>query len=215
MWRPVRRGTAAGRFAIVSERPFAGGQSQQVSFDSGEGEWGIENQGLNHWGMNFVAGKTYEGYVWARAGKKTELVAALESRDGSQVYAQTSVVVAGDEWQRLDFTLTPGASDHGRPFRAEVEAARLRHARPRVSPAGRVGPLQGAARAPRCRRRVDRPGHHRAALWRLDGQQRRLQVEEHDRSARPASALFGHVVSLLLGWLGHSRLHGFLRGGRL
>ncbi len=37
MWRPVRRGTAAGRFAIISEQPFAGAQSQQVSFDSGEG----------------------------------------------------------------------------------------------------------------------------------------------------------------------------------
>jgi hypothetical protein len=121
MWRPLRRGTAAGRFVIVSEQPFAGRQSQQVSFDSGQGEWGIENQGLNHWGLNFVAGKTYEGYVWARAGKKTELVAALESRDGSQVYAQTSVVVASDAWQRLDFTLTPGASDQAGRFALKLK----------------------------------------------------------------------------------------------
>jgi hypothetical protein len=111
MWRALRRGTAAGRFVIVSDRPFAGRQAQQVSFDSGEGEWGIENQGLNHWGLNFVAGKTYEGYFWVRAGKRTELVASLESRDGSRVYAQTPVVVASDDWQRLDFTLTPGISD--------------------------------------------------------------------------------------------------------
>jgi len=116
MWRAVRRGTAAGRFAIVAERPFVGRQSQQVSFGSGEGEWGIENQGLNRWGLNFVAGKTYEGYVWARAGKRTELVAALESRDGAHVYAQTPVVVASDDWQRLDFTLTPGASDQAGRF---------------------------------------------------------------------------------------------------
>jgi hypothetical protein len=111
LWRAVRRGTAAGRFAIVSERPFAGGQSQQMTFDSGEGEWGVENQGLNRWGMNFVAGKTYEGYTWARAGRKTELTAALESRDGSKVYAQTRLIVASNEWQRLDFILTPDASD--------------------------------------------------------------------------------------------------------
>ena len=39
------------------EQPFAGTQSQQLSFESGEGEWGVENQGLNRWGMNFVAGK--------------------------------------------------------------------------------------------------------------------------------------------------------------
>jgi alpha-L-arabinofuranosidase len=111
LWRAVRRGSAAGRFRIVSERPFAGGQSQQLSFDSGDGDWGIENQGLNHWGMSFFAGKSYEGYLWARAEKKTELTAALESRDGSQVYAQTRLIVASNDWQRLDFTLTPDATD--------------------------------------------------------------------------------------------------------
>jgi hypothetical protein len=109
LWRAARHGTAAGRFAIVSERPFAGEQSQQLSFDSGDGEWGLENQGLNRWGMNFVPGKAYEGCVWVRAEKPTPLFAALESRDGSQVYAETSLAVTSNEWQRLDFTLTPGA----------------------------------------------------------------------------------------------------------
>lgn len=121
MWRTVHRGTAAGRYAMVSERTFAGRQSQQVTFDSGAGEWGLENQGLNHWGMNFVAGKTYEGYLWARAGKRTELVAALESRDGSQVYARARLVVGSDEWQRFDFTLTPGASTPAGRFTLALE----------------------------------------------------------------------------------------------
>src|SRR5580692_10070149 len=31
MWRAVRRGAATGRFAITSEQPFAGAQSQQVT----------------------------------------------------------------------------------------------------------------------------------------------------------------------------------------
>jgi hypothetical protein len=128
MWRSLRRGTAAGRFVIVSERPFAGRQSQQMSFDSGEGEWGIENQGLNRWGLNIVAGKIYEGYLWARAGNKTELVAALESSDGSQVYAQTRVVVGFHLDARR---LRPRGS-----VRAKVDRARIRHPRPRVSPAG-------------------------------------------------------------------------------
>ena len=116
MWRAVRRGTARGRFAIVSQRPFAGAQSQQVSFDSGDGQWGLENQGLNRWGMRFVAGKPYEGYVWARAEKPVTLLAALESRDGSRCYAEAPLAVAGNDWRRLDFTLTPSTADRAGRF---------------------------------------------------------------------------------------------------
>lgn len=121
MWRAVQRGSATGRFAIVAERPFAGVQSQQVCFDAGEGEWGIENQGLNSWGMNFAAGKIYEGFVWAHAEKATKLFAALESRDGSQVHAEAPLVVSSNQWQRLEFTLTPSAADKSGRFALKLK----------------------------------------------------------------------------------------------
>jgi alpha-L-arabinofuranosidase len=111
MWRAACQGTTTGRFALVHEQPFAGAQSQQLSFDSGQGEWGIENQGLNRWGMNLASGQPYEGYVWARAEKPTTLYAALESRDGSKLYAETPLVVTSNDWQRLAFTLTPTTAD--------------------------------------------------------------------------------------------------------
>jgi hypothetical protein len=111
MWRPVQRGTAKGHYALVSLRPFTASQSQQVTFLAGEGEWGIENQGLNRWGMNFVKGRDYEGYVWVRAEKPANLVAALESCDGSRLYGETTLKVVGKDWQRLNFSLTPNASD--------------------------------------------------------------------------------------------------------
>jgi hypothetical protein len=111
MWRPVQRGSAVGRYALVARGPFLGSQSQEITFVSGEGEVGIENQGLNRWGMNFVKGKDYEGYVWIRAEKPTTLVAALESRDGSRQYAETKMPVTGKDWQRLTFSLTPDDSD--------------------------------------------------------------------------------------------------------
>ncbi len=116
LWRAVRRGTATGRFAIVSKQPFTGGQSQAMSFDSGAGQWGIENQGLNRWGMNFVAGKPYEGCVWVRAEKPATLFAALESRDGSQVYAEAPLAIADKDWRRVEFTLTPRAADRAGRF---------------------------------------------------------------------------------------------------
>ncbi len=111
MWRPVRRGTAQGRFALVAQNPFVGAQSQQVVFDSGEGAWGIENRGLNRWGMNFAAGKPYEGRLWTRAERPAVLVAALESGDGTQVYAEKSLALPRDKWQCIDFTLTPQRAD--------------------------------------------------------------------------------------------------------
>ena len=116
LWRPVRSGNAAGRFAVTTENPFTGAQSQHVSFESGSGELGVENQGLNRWGMNFVAGKPYEGYVWVRAEKPTTLFAAFESRDGARRYAEKSLAVTGADWQRLDFTLTPSDSDKAGRF---------------------------------------------------------------------------------------------------
>ena len=121
MWRAMRRGDAAGGFDLVSERPFAGAQSQALRFGSGAGEWGLENQGLNRAGMNVVAGKPYEGSVWARANRPVTLVAAMESRDGSRVYAERPLTVSSPEWQRLDFTLTPDAADRTGRFTLKLK----------------------------------------------------------------------------------------------
>ena len=76
----------------------------------------MENQGLNRWGVSLIAGKTYEGYVWVRTQQPTTLFAALESRDGSQIYGETSLDVASNHWQRLDFALTSSTSDKAARF---------------------------------------------------------------------------------------------------
>ena len=98
MWRAMRRGTADGEFSVDDRNAFSGRQSQRITFTSGVGEVGIENQSLNRWGMNFIKGKVYEGYVWVRTPKPTELIAALESRDGGKVYAEKRLKVAGSDW---------------------------------------------------------------------------------------------------------------------
>jgi hypothetical protein len=111
LWRPIRRGTAAGHWTIDRECPFVGKQCQRITFLEADGEIGVENQGLNRWGMSFVAGKPYEGVLWARCEQPCELHAALESRDGSQVHAQQRLAVAAGRWQRLTFALTPDRTD--------------------------------------------------------------------------------------------------------
>jgi hypothetical protein len=114
MWRPVQTGTAKGAYALDADRPFVGRQSQRLTFAEGKGQVGVENQGLNRWGMHFAREKAYEGVVWARAEKAVDLFMALESRDGSEPLAEERSSVKGGDWQRLTFTLKPKSTSHGR-----------------------------------------------------------------------------------------------------
>src|SRR2546423_7203570 len=111
MWRGLSTGGAVLAAGIEKDRPFAGNQSQRISYVSGEGEVGIENEGLNRWGMNFVEGKEYEGYLWMKADKTTEVFASLKSRDGGRQYDQTRIAVGGNEWKKYSFSMMPIASD--------------------------------------------------------------------------------------------------------
>ena len=79
MWRGVRTGSARGRFEIETRDPLLGRQGQRLTFVDGEGAIGVENRGLNRWGLNIVAGKPYEGYFWARSEAPARVVLALES----------------------------------------------------------------------------------------------------------------------------------------
>lgn len=109
MWRALRRGNASGEFAIDERNAFSGRQSQRITFTGGQGEIGIENQSLNRWGMNFVQGKTYEGFVCVRAEQPTELFVALESRDGAKVYAEKRLKAVGrPDDSRIPLTRPPG-----------------------------------------------------------------------------------------------------------
>jgi hypothetical protein len=110
MWRAFRRGNANARFSIEAQSPFSGQQSQQISFQSGEGEVGIENQGLNRWGMYFAKGRKYDGYLCARADSPAEIFVSLESGNGETIYCQKRLKLTGTGWQRLDFSLKPNTT---------------------------------------------------------------------------------------------------------
>lgn len=110
MWRGVQTGTAAGSFAIETKDAFVGGQTQRLTFSRGEGTFGIENRGLNRRGMAFAAGKPYEGFVWARADKDSELVVALENGNGQVTYTRQQLKVPAGGWRKVEFALTPRAS---------------------------------------------------------------------------------------------------------
>jgi alpha-L-arabinofuranosidase len=121
MWRPIRKGAVKGSFSLESQDAFSGNQSQQITFAGGSDAIGIENQSLNRWGMNFVKGQNYEGYLWARAKSPTEIFVSLESTNGSVVYAEKFLKLKAGDWQRLDFDLTPNAADKAGRFAVELK----------------------------------------------------------------------------------------------
>jgi len=121
MWNPVYTGTVAGQFSMETTNPFVGSQSQVITFTGGTGVVGIANQGLNRWGMNFVGGSPYAGTLDVRSDVPTTIWVALESADGSSVYAAQSLSVTSNNWQQLNFNLTPSASDGNGRFSIKLE----------------------------------------------------------------------------------------------
>jgi hypothetical protein len=111
MWNLVSTGTATGQVSLETTNPFVGTQSQRITFTGGVGEIGVANEGLNRWGMNFVSGKEYDGCVDVRADTPMPISLALENADGTAVYVQTNLLVTSNNWQHVNFTMTPSASD--------------------------------------------------------------------------------------------------------
>jgi alpha-L-arabinofuranosidase len=121
MWRSLSTGTASGSFALITDVPFQGQQSQRLTFSAGAGELGIENRGLNRWGIHFKAGGDYAGHAYLRGSAATSITFAAEGADGS-VFAEASATLEGAGWQRYDFTLTPSTNSAAGRFALKLKA---------------------------------------------------------------------------------------------
>ena len=111
-WRPVVSGSAKGAFQFVRRGTFNGNQSQGIRFVSGSGEVGINNAGLNRWGINLVEAKPYEGLLRIKAEESCTVYVSLR-KAGGEVLAEKAIKLAGkrNEYQRVKFTLTPDGDD--------------------------------------------------------------------------------------------------------
>lgn len=122
MWRPIQTGGAKARFEIEREKPFVGMQSQRIAVETGGGDAGIYNRGLNGWGLYFQEGKPYEGVVYARVEKASEIWAVLENEDGSTVLAEKKLAIEPGEWLRIEFNLTPAKTVEKGRFALKIKA---------------------------------------------------------------------------------------------
>lgn len=124
MWRGIHKGSAVGKFTIETVDPFAGKQSQRIVFESGEGEIGIENRGLNRQGMSFEEGKEYECRVWMQTDNGADVFFAMESADGQKIYAEKWQTAQPGGWGFYEFKLTPNATDHAGRFVIKLKKPR-------------------------------------------------------------------------------------------
>jgi hypothetical protein len=121
MWGPVLVGSARGRFEIEPDGLYPGRQAQRLTFLEGEGAIGVENRGLNRRGLSIVAGKPYEGYLWARSEGPARLTLALEDAAGGRRLARSVVEVKAGDWTRYEFAMTPEGADPSGRFAIALE----------------------------------------------------------------------------------------------
>ena len=106
-WRLVREGKPSGELDVEEAGAFNGKRCQKIRFLSGDGALGVENRGLNRWGLSFVQGKPYEGYLFARG--EAEAMLSLEDAGGRSL-AEQRLTVKSAGWTRFAISLTPAAT---------------------------------------------------------------------------------------------------------
>ena len=111
-WDSFHAGTSVAIFDIDSTDAYNGKRSQTISITSGSGKAGIANMGLNRWGITVRAKQVFQGRVYLKGQKISGPVSvALESADGTKLYAVQKLNIDSKTWKKYPFSLTSDTSD--------------------------------------------------------------------------------------------------------
>ena len=110
-WSIVKKGQAQGYIKQVADEPLndRNPHSMRLICSNPGEKMGVANNGF--WGMNLIAGQTYDLSFYARANNNSSLSVALESAIGHQAYAQSDVKDIGKNWKRYTCSFKPNVSD--------------------------------------------------------------------------------------------------------
>lgn len=121
-WDAVRTGDARAEFQHDSINPYNGARSQMLYHGGGTGVAGVANRGLNRWGIAARRGQPFQGRVYLRAHDlRGPVTLALQSGDGSRIYATQTIRRVGVGWARYPFILTPNTSDANARFAVWID----------------------------------------------------------------------------------------------
>jgi alpha-L-arabinofuranosidase len=111
-WDILSAGPGDARFELPQHDAYNGLAAQTIALTAKSGKAGIANRGLDRWGIAIRKGCEYKGSCFLHLDSGSlPVIVALESADGSQVYAQQTIEVKTRNWKNHPFSLTASGSD--------------------------------------------------------------------------------------------------------
>jgi alpha-L-arabinofuranosidase len=106
-WSKISSGTVRGQFELKRGGAYMGRQDQIIRFQSGSGEFGLSNSGLNKQGIWFQNGKSYDGILRVKSLQPVTLFFSLRDENGKKL-AETPYTLKGDgTFEKVVFSLVP------------------------------------------------------------------------------------------------------------
>lgn len=119
MWEATYSDNAQPSYAIDATTFTNGKHSQMIENKAAVGKVGVNNKGLNRWGIAVRKGEKFTGEVMLK-GSAERVFVALQSADGKE-YCRTELKGIGEEWAEHKFSLRSNGEDKDAQFVIYIE----------------------------------------------------------------------------------------------
>ena len=119
MWEATYSKDAQPRYALDATTFTTGKQSQVIENITSTGFVGVNNKGLNRWGIATRKEQKYTGEVMLK-GSADKVFVALQANDGTE-YCRSEIKAIGNDWSKHTFSLCSKGNDNDANFVIYVE----------------------------------------------------------------------------------------------
>lgn len=114
MWEATYSSNSQPNYSIDATTFTNGKRSQMIENKAEVGKVGVNNKGLNRWGIAVRKGEKFAGEVMLK-GSAEKVFVALQSADGKE-YGRTELKGIGEEWAKHTFSLRSKGEDKEAQF---------------------------------------------------------------------------------------------------